>query len=208
MNTLPTKLFDRQLKQDVSAAIRFDLTADAVLGIEAVWGPWRQVAIARLSAANFPEEQMPQHWHWNWAQKVPKFTLAGYRGIGVESGGEMQGLMLIATANYTSRVGPDMGRPLVYIDFVESAPWNVTPLAEAPRFSGVGQRLVWAAVRVSFEEGFHGRVGLHSLPQAEVFYEQRCGMVRVGVDPDYESLTYFELTRERAAEILAGGQGV
>jgi hypothetical protein len=29
-----------------------------------------------------------------------------------------------------------------------------------------------------------------------------------GVDPDYESLTYFELTREQAAAILAGGQGI
>lgn len=208
MNVLPTKLFDRQSKRDVSATIRFDLTVDEVLDIEAVWRPWRQAAIARLTAAGLPEEDMPQHWHWDWAQKVPKFSLVGYRGIGVECAGAMQGLMLIAAANYTARVGPEIGRPQVYIDFVESAPWNVSPLAEAPRFGGVGQRLVWAAVRVSFDEGFQGRVGLHSLPQAEEFYEQKCGMVRVGADADYESLTYFELTREQAAEILAGGQGV
>ena len=62
-------------------------------------------------------------------------------------------------------------------------------------------------MRASVDEGFHGRVGLHSLPQAEEFYEQKCGMTRIGVDPDYESLSYFELTQERAAEILAGGQG-
>src|SRR5713226_4691003 len=75
MNILPTKLFDRQSKQDVSATIRFDLTADEVLGIEAMWRPWRQAAIARLGAAGLPEEEMPQHWHWDWAQKVPKFGL-------------------------------------------------------------------------------------------------------------------------------------
>ena len=72
----------------------------------------------------------------------------------------------------------------------------------------LGKRLVWAAVRASFDEGFHGRVGLHSLPQSEAFYEEKCGMVRVGEDPDYNSLVYFELTRELAAAILAGGQGI
>ena len=56
-------------------------------------------------------------------------------------------------------------------------------------------------------DGLSRAGGLHSLPQAEDFYEQKCGMTRVGVDPDYESLSYFELTHERAAEILAEGQG-
>ncbi|VTR96316.1 Uncharacterized protein OS=Methylomonas sp. FJG1 GN=JT25_10440 PE=4 SV=1 [Gemmata massiliana] len=36
-----------------------------------------------------------------------------------------------------------------------------------------------------------GRVGLHSLPQAEDFYN-RCGMTRIGPDPHYYDLVYFE----------------
>jgi hypothetical protein len=36
-----------------------------------------------------------------------------------------------------------------------------------------------------------GRVGLHSLRQAEDFYA-RCGMTRIGPDPNYYDLTYFE----------------
>jgi len=207
MSSLPTTLFDRRSNQSVPATLRFGLTAAEVLAVEAAGGPWRRAAVERLVLAGFPEDQMPQHWHWDWGQKVPKLDRLAYRGVGIECGGEMQGLMLIAAADHAARLAPEINKPVVYIDYVESAPWNVPPLTDDPQFGGVGKRLIWAAVRASVDEGFHGRVGLHSLPQAEEFYEQKCGMVRVGVDPDYESLTYFELTREQAAAILAGGQG-
>lgn len=205
MSTLPTTLFDRHAGHDVPALLRFDLAADEVLAVEAVWGPVRRAAVERLVGTGFPAEQMPQHWHWDWRSKVPKLSLLAYRGVGIEATGEVQGLILVATANYAARLPGDLGKPLVYVDYVESAPWNVEPLAESPRHGGVGKRLVWAAVRVSRDEGFHGRVGLHSLPQAEGFYEHKCGMVRMGPDPDYHGLEYFEMTRERAQAILAGG---
>jgi hypothetical protein len=117
----------------------------------------------------------------------------------------MQGLMMVAHSPYLARLAPDAGGPLVYIDYLESAPWNIRPLAESPRYGAVGMRLLWAAVEVSVAEGFAGRVGLHSLPQAEPFYEQACGMTNLGVDPDYESLNYFEFTRGGAEVFLARG---
>ena len=42
-----------------------------------------------------------------------------------------------------------------------------------------------------------GRIGLHSLPQAEKFY-RRWGMVDLGPDKLYEDLHYFELTTAQA----------
>lgn len=42
-----------------------------------------------------------------------------------------------------------------------------------PRLRGVGTALVTAAVALSEDEGFKGRIGLHSLPQAEDFYRRR-----------------------------------
>ncbi len=98
-----------------------------------------------------------------------------------------------------------MGKTLLYIDYLESAPWNVRPFTQEPRFGAVGARLVWAAVELSLAEGFEGRVGLHSLPQAESFYEGFCGMTKLGEDPDYESLNYFEFSREGALAFLARG---
>src|SRR5258708_6295100 len=127
MSSLPTTLFDRRSAQAVPATVRFGLTAVEVLAVEAVWGPWRRAAVERLVAANFPEDQLPQHGHWDWEQKVPRLHLLAYRGIGVECAGAMQGLMLIATAGHAARLPPQMGRPIVYIDYVESAPWNLPP---------------------------------------------------------------------------------
>jgi len=48
----------------------------------------------------------------------------------------------------------------VYIDYVESAPWNIkklmTALGQPQRFRAVGTRLFEAAVLQSQEEGFRG----------------------------------------------------
>jgi hypothetical protein len=207
MTSLPTTLFDRRSGQIIPATIRFGLTATEILAVETVWGPWRRAAVERLVTDGFPEDQMPQHWHWDWGEKVPQLDMPVYRAVGVDCAGETQGLMMITTAGHMALLAPEVGKPVVYVSYLESAPWNVPLLANDPRFGSVGKRLIWAAVRASVDEGFHGRVGLHSLPQAEAFYAQGCGMELVGIDPDYESLAYFELTREAAATILAEGQG-
>jgi hypothetical protein len=91
---------------------------------------------------------------------------------------------------------------VVYIDYVESAPWNLKASAISPRFIGVGTVLIAEAVRLSLEMKLEGRIGLHSLPQAVGFYT-RCGMSRVGPDPDYYDLPYFEYTDQQAADWLA-----
>jgi hypothetical protein len=36
------------------------------------------------------------------------------------------------------------------------------------------------------------------------FYQKICGMVRLGPDPDYQGLDYFEMTSEQAQLILGG----
>jgi hypothetical protein len=66
----------------------------------------------------------------------------------------------------------------------------------------VGAALITEAIIVGIEVGLGGRVGLHSLPQAEQFYAIKCGMQRIGVDPAYYHLTYFEYTESVAAAWL------
>ncbi len=101
----------------------------------------------------------------------------------------------------------DQGRPLVYIDYLEVAPWNwkIPELNREGLFRGVGSVLFWKAVKQSEEEGFHGRVGLHALPQAELFYEKAMGMERLGPDPSKQDLLYFELSRQKAQSLLMRG---
>ena len=58
--------------------------------------------------------------------------------------------------------------------------------------------LIRAAIALSEDLEFYGRIGLHSLPQANGFYANTCGMTDLGADPDYEGLRYFEMTPEQA----------
>jgi hypothetical protein len=67
----------------------------------------------------------------------------------------------------------------------------------------VGKVLLQAAIAMSDEEGFKGRIGLHSLPQAETFYSN-IGMTNCGIDVSYENLRYFEMTPEQAAAFIQG----
>jgi hypothetical protein len=114
----------------------------------------------------------------------------------------MQGLMMVCLAGKTSRLDPDKGKPLVYVDFVETAPWNAKEFAPSPIYKGVGVRLIQAAARSSIDEGFSGRVGLHSLPQSRPFYTIACEMHALGADAGYHNLEYFELTAAKVAALL------
>jgi hypothetical protein len=144
-------------------------------------------------------------WHNPPPEKTPYCKTGRFGKDGFMLKGLVQGLMLVATANFVAWLPSDRNKPIVYIDYVESAPWNIHPLTDNPRYRGVGKRLIWAAVRVSQDVGFQGKLGLHSLPQSVGFYEGTCGMVRLGPDPNYEGLDYFEMTPEQAQLILIGG---
>jgi hypothetical protein len=102
----------------------------------------------------------------------------------------------------TPQPGKLSSEQVVYVDYVESAPWNIRGATATPRFFGVGTVLIAEAVHLSLEMGLAGRVGLHSLPQAEAFYN-RCRMTRIGPDQAYYDLTYFEFTSQQASDWLA-----
>ncbi len=97
---------------------------------------------------------------------------------------------------------------LLYIDYLETAPWNYEPFVRPnfPRFRGAGGILMEEAVRLSVEMGLKGRVGLFSLSGAERFYE-RLGMTRLFKDTNPPSPTrglwYYELSPKKAQVLLA-----
>ena len=111
--------------------------------------------------------------------------------------------MLTETASHVSQSREERGKPLVYIDYLEVAPWNwvIPEIGRTGQFRGIGSILFWRAVKQSQKEGFHGRVGLHALPQAEQFYE-KCGMTPFGPDAGKQNLLYFELSSEQAKSLL------
>ena len=100
-----------------------------------------------------------------------------------------------------------LGQPLVYVDYLESAPWNrriLLPSGQAA-YSGIGSILMRVAVERSLDEEYKGRVELHSLPQANAFYANICRMTDLGPDAKHENLRYFEFTPEQAKAFIDRG---
>jgi hypothetical protein len=167
-------------------------------------GKWLPAVVAKIQelvSNRVPRSQWPQSLHWDWAQKTARVQgLLAFRGFSIVAQGVTQGL---AQVNLTksAREPSQAGKPLVYVEYLEVAPWNRPELGAASRLRGLGSSLMTAAIVLSAEEGFKGRVGLHSLPHADDFY-CRCGMTDLGPDAAYQNLRYFEMTAEQARAFL------
>lgn len=174
---------------------------------EGEWRPELFNAIQRLKRAGVERMRWPQSRHWDWRRKVESIQgMLANPGFSIVCDGLTQGMMIVDTAKNRCRIEGQKGQHLVYLEYVESAPWNRAELLTSPRYRGVGSILIRAAIALSDELEFKGRIGLHSLPQANEFYSNSCGMTDLGIDPDQQNLHYFEMTPEQArAFVLKGG---
>ncbi|MBD2457725.1 GNAT family N-acetyltransferase [Nostoc sp. FACHB-87] len=141
------------------------------------------------------KEQLKLHGQedkfWDWEFKL-QFVISrqpNREGYAIEYDSETQGLMLMEAKLHGSRLTP--GKRLVYVDGIASAPWNREAIQRPPKYKGVGTALLSFARKRSLELGYEGRVGLHSLPGVEKFYDRQ-GMIDLGEDEDYDDLVYFE----------------
>jgi GNAT superfamily N-acetyltransferase len=155
-------------------------------------------AVAQGRAVPFIE-----HDHWEWGEKVKESAhLLSCPTLAIECASQTQGLMLVKTDGHFGRLPAELDQPLVYIEYLATAPWNLRALVVQPRFTGVGLVLLHAAIQLSLDAEFKGRIGLHSLPQAEAFYE-RHGFECLGVDPKKQGLKYYELSPQAASKFIA-----
>jgi hypothetical protein len=169
---------------------------------EAAWQPFLAQELDRQRRTD-PHARRFEHGHWDWRKKQRATEgLIAYRMFGIECDGEIQGLMLAATAGHPCKIDDQKGKEQVYVDFVATAPWNSPMLVGTPRYGLVGRVLIATAVQLSLAEGFRGRIGLHALPQADSFYAIKCGMTDLGKDANKKGLRYFEMTPVQAAAFL------
>ncbi|MBW4505152.1 MAG: GNAT family N-acetyltransferase [Scytonematopsis contorta HA4267-MV1] len=133
-------------------------------------------------------KQRDKWWDWEFKLQSIINKQANREGYAIEYQGETEGLMMIETQMHGSQITPS--KRLVYIDGLVSAPWNREEVQSPPKLKGVGSALLMFAQNRSIELGYEGRVGLHSLPGAEDFYESR-SMMDLGPDEDYECMVYF-----------------
>ena len=175
----------------VEAAIRRNLALSAIEATDNEWLSYKERYVERQAAVAQASPFLPEHFHWRWSRKVRFYQgRSGYEFLGIECENRLQGILLL---DYTRLARPpeQIGLPLVYIDYLATAPWNLPNLTTTPEFTGVGRALFVAAYEESLALGFQGRIGLHSLPQSEGFY-QKLKMIDMGQDRQYHDLHYFE----------------
>lgn len=200
-------LFDVAVGTLVEAELRDAIEDPHLADWEALWRPSLDAAIQRLHAEGVPRQQWPQSRHWDWRDKLREIgRLLAHRTFCIVCRGQTQGLMAVNVTTKKAWLGPQRGQPLVYVEFLETAPWNRRVLYDPPRYGGIGSLLIRAAIALSLEEEFKGRIGLHSLPQADDFYRDSCGMTDLGQDPTYQNLRYFEMTPEQAKAFIEKGE--
>jgi hypothetical protein len=131
----------------------------------------------------------PDHHLWNWQEKVRKHPSPANTLYALRFQEQIQGCLLLSTAPQTGRLN---GFPLLYVEYLESAPWNLSHYAGGlAKYGRVGFSLLDIAGEASIAAGCSGRLGLHTLKDAASFYETY-GFQNLGPDPD-EGLDYLEL---------------
>lgn len=194
------RLLDRSTQLIVSAEVIEELTPKQLVETEEQWGKFRRQARANRRRLGIP---VPEHNHWSWEEKSLDLRFAAYRCLGIEHDQQMQGLMMISTLATPGRSGAHKGKPVLYVKYIEAAPWNLKQyVGDDARFGGIGISLIAAAIETSMEEEFRGRIALHSLPQSEAFYSKF--MEDLGIDLDVEELRYFEMSEGAALKFMKG----
>lgn len=142
-----------------------------------------------------------QDSHWDWVGKAKDARRAmGQETFAIECDGHTQGLMLVDLTRF-ARLDPHKGRELVYIELLASAPWNRYGTVADPKYKGAGRILIATAISLSVHEGFEGRIGLHSLYQAESWYREEAGFTDVEFD-HLKKMRYFEMTAVQAGTFV------
>lgn len=205
----PIQIVDWATREPVEAELFDEVTIEHFLETQKEWRPLVVEAVTKMVQSGSPREVVPRHFHWDWTNKEADLRILAFSFFGMRARGKLQGLMKLESVGRSGRIASQKGKPLTYVDYLETAPWNIKPLMKAlgrsPEFAAVGTRLIEAAVRKSLDEGFKGRLALHSLSTSERFYLDVCGMTAVGRDPAKQNLLWCEFTPEQAERFLKEG---
>jgi len=192
--------------QIVDAELWDGITDKNLADWEAKWTPELLRLLEALHDKGIERALWPQSRHWDWRAKTQAIEKRLDEQCFSIVCDNLTQAMMITELTKRARLESQRNEHLVYVSFVEAAPWNRRDiLGKPPDYSGCGSILIRAAIELSKLEGFKGRIGLHSLPQSNDFYANKVGMTDLGADEDYDNLRYFEMTPEQAEEFAKEG---
>jgi hypothetical protein len=190
MNVSPIFLWKLATGKSVPADLCDEITDEHLEMWDRAWKPAMEAHCAGL-----PPEAEPEDSEWDWKANAQNWRKAvTYLSFAVVCEGELQGMMVTCDTKMNRA-----GKPMIYVELLATAPWNRPEIQTPKRYGGVGRALMLAAVELSRQMGFGGRVGLHSLPKAEPFYRTKCGMTDLGMDAK-KKMVYFEMNEAQAED--------
>ncbi|MGP3141738.1 GNAT family N-acetyltransferase [Serratia nevei] len=138
-----------------------------------------------------------EDYHWNWFSKSVNYHEDEYKWFFLRTDNHVEAACLI----YFPKKSVFSDGNIFYVEFIAVAPWNrFTPLEEK-RFKGVGKMLLQAVIKyVTRNLGYQYGFCLHSLPQAQGFYEH-IGMQHVDA-LDKKTLFYYEIDNASAMRFV------
>jgi len=164
------------------------------------WRPMLEHRRAQFGSPQAAAAGNAQDSHWDWVGKAKDARRTmGQETFAIECDGHTQGLMLVDLTRF-AHLDPHKGRELAYVELLASAPWNRHRTVASPKYKGAGRLLLAAAVSLSVDEDFDGRIGLHSLAQSESWYREQ-GFTDVDYD-HVKKMRYFEMTAAQAAAFV------
>lgn len=188
------KLLHKKTDELVEAIMYKGIDERNIDDFQNYWLPKFETARSRLKTYNNVEDA---HWDWNIKATKIEGQLA-YDSFVIEADNMTQGMMIINNATHFSRI--EKGKPLIYIEYIATAPWNRKILEEEPKFGAIGKLLFYQAIGESMDKNFEGRIGLHSLPSAFNWYIH-LGMKDFGKDVN-KKMSYLELDKKTAKKLL------
>ncbi len=196
-------LYERNfgVDREVQAELRIDVTLADLATASREWQSFRQQAVVPGIVGNdLPLDSA----YWNWLEKGFRQDADDVQFLSVTCMGKSQGLMSLSRATARCRFPESSSENLLYIHYLETAPWNQPVYAGGNvSYKGVGSALLYAAIERSVQAGCGGALGLHSLPEAEGYY-RNLQFLDGGLDEKHENLRYFELDKLQAAILQEG----
>jgi len=194
-------LLDTECNEMVEGELWHEITEKQLTDWVHLWKP----AASNALFENNNNDIASQNHNWNWQEIAEAYRgLLAYSNFSVMHNNITQGMMVLDTVSYRGKELTQTGKDLIYIKFLETAPWNRKEIQQ-PQFRGIGCILIGVAINLSLEQGFKGRIGLHALPKTESWYRDICGMSDLGPDNFMQNLRYFEMTPTQANAFLNRG---
>lgn len=135
--------------------------------------------------------------HWDWFSKSLRCKGSEYEWFYLHADNKPQAACLIYHPQ-ASALGPNN---IFYVEFLAVAPWNRENKVQQRIYKKVGSQLLTSVLKFAVEQlGLTPGFSLHSLPQAQVYYQQ-LKMVNI-TEKDDHRLKYYELPLSEAIQLL------